>query len=560
MKKLLFLLVALVLAAAPATAATITIVNVNAAGVGFNDPTPATPVGGNPGTTIGQQRLLLFEKAAEIWGGLLTSAVEIRVESSFEPLTCTASSAVLGSAGAMTVNRDFVGAEFASTWYGAALANRQAGFDLEPTTNDIRARFNLNLDNNEACLAGTNWYYGFDRNAGGDIALLPVLLHEMAHGLGFQTFANGTTGANLLGFEDVYERFLLDNSTGLYWTEMTDVQRVASAINTGNLVWAGPGVAGASRYFLEGSPTLTANSPPVLPATMPLGTASFGPGLDTGGITGNLVLANDASGTASDACEALVNAAQLSGNIALIDRGTCAFALKAQAAQAAGAIAVIIVNNAAGTTPPPLGGVDPGVTIPTVSVTLADGNLLKAQLGGGVNVTLHLDPSLLAGADAQGRVKMYAPNPFQGGSSVSHFDVSANPSLLMEPSITSLLNDEVDLTLQLFDDIGWFAPRVSPVADLPIARAELGLAYPNPFNPTTRIAFRVTGDGPVRLAVHDAAGRLVRTLVSTSMAAGEYTVTWDGNEAGGRRAASGVYFYRLDVDGHAETRKMVMLK
>ncbi len=65
----------------------------------------------------------------------------------------------------------------------------------------------------------------------------------------------------------------------------------------------------------------------------------------------------------------------------------------------------------------------------------------------------------LAGADALGRVKMYAPNPFQGGSSVSHFDTTATPNLLMEPSINGNLTQTVvppiDLTFPLFQDIGW---------------------------------------------------------------------------------------------------------
>src|SRR5215510_9497878 len=65
---------------APATtyaAATIVIQNGNAAGVGFNDPTPAAPVGGNPGTTLGQQRLNAFQFAANIWGSTLTSVPSI---------------------------------------------------------------------------------------------------------------------------------------------------------------------------------------------------------------------------------------------------------------------------------------------------------------------------------------------------------------------------------------------------------------------------------------------------------------------------------------------------
>src|SRR5215510_10522064 len=90
----LLLLAGLLLASAPAFgSATIVIVNVNAPGVGFNDPTPAAPVGGNPGTTVGQQRLNAFQFAANIWGSTLTSPVTIYIQAAFTSLTCTPTAA-----------------------------------------------------------------------------------------------------------------------------------------------------------------------------------------------------------------------------------------------------------------------------------------------------------------------------------------------------------------------------------------------------------------------------------------------------------------------------------
>ena len=75
--------------------ATIVINNLNAPGVGFNDPTPVAPVGGNTGTTLGEQRLISFSHAANIWGSTLDSAVPITINAQFRPLTCTATGAVL---------------------------------------------------------------------------------------------------------------------------------------------------------------------------------------------------------------------------------------------------------------------------------------------------------------------------------------------------------------------------------------------------------------------------------------------------------------------------------
>src|SRR6185436_14591005 len=104
-------------------AATIVIQNGDAAGVGFNDPTPVSPVGGNPGTTLGQQRLNAFQFAANIWGAMLNSTSTITVRATWEALPCDATTATLGSAGAASIWRDFSGATFPGTWYGAALAN-----------------------------------------------------------------------------------------------------------------------------------------------------------------------------------------------------------------------------------------------------------------------------------------------------------------------------------------------------------------------------------------------------------------------------------------------------
>jgi hypothetical protein len=164
---------------------------------------------------------------------------------------------------------------------------------------------------------------------------------------------------------------------------------------------------------------------------------------------------NDGVGTTTDGCETpFVNAGQLAGRIAVIDRGTCAFTAKALNAQNNGAIGVILINNTGGPLAP--AGTDPSVTIPTIGITLADGNSLKAAIAGGpTTVTIRLSSTRRAGMQPSGRVRMYAPNPIQSGSSVSHWDVSLTPNALMEPAINPDLSDNVDLTEGLFRDIGW---------------------------------------------------------------------------------------------------------
>ena len=438
---------------AAANAVTITILNNDGVGEGFNDPTAAAPVGGNPGLTIGQQRLNVFQEAANIWGGLLPGSVTVVIRAQFNPQTCTATQAVLGSAGPQSVFANFTGAPLLNTWYHVALANQLSGVDQNGGTFEINATFNSNLNGAATCLGGRKWYYGFDGNEGTDLELLPVVLHEMGHGLGFSTLVN-SLGAESGGLPDVYERNIRDNILALNWHQMTQAQRAASAINTGNVVWSGTCVTSKSADFLGPQPTAFVNGAPPAQPKYPTGSAAFGP--QNFDVTGNLVLVNDGAGVSfTDGCEAFAGVA---GQIALIDRGNCNFTVKAALAQAAGAIAVIIANNAAGANPPGLGGADPTITIPVVSVTQAAGNDLKASLLlGPVTVQLAPDPTVMAGADNAGRVKLYTPNPYEGGSSVSHFDVSAFPDLLMEPAINTGLHNTVDLTLHHFIDIGWIS-------------------------------------------------------------------------------------------------------
>ena len=452
-------LLTLAFGAVLAHAASIVIINNNAPGVGFNDPTPAAAAPGNPGLTLGDQRLYIFNYAAAIWGALLPDAVEIDVRAQFSALSCTATSATLGSTGATTIHRDFAGALYAGTWYVQSLANKLAGTDLSAANPDMNTTFNSALDAGSAtCLGGLRWYYGTDGNEGVNVELLPVVVHELAHGLGFATSTNGTSGNYSSGFPSIYDRFLRDNATGNHWSDPaeTAAQRVASAISVNGLSWDGPAVFSFASSFLAHRPRFHVNAPAGIAGYYNLGTASFGPSLTAGGLTGDVVLADDDTvPDPNDACEAIVNGAALVGKVALIDRGTCTFVSKALAAQGQGAIAVIIVNNAAGSAPA-MGGSDPTVMIPVISVSQSDGAIIKAQLGAGVNVTMDLDPVLLAGADDSGRPLMYAPNPFQGGSSVSHWDVNVTPNALMEPAINQDLHNSVDMTYPHFDDIGWF--------------------------------------------------------------------------------------------------------
>jgi hypothetical protein len=229
----------LIVSARPAAAlATITVINNDGPGEGFNDPAPFTPVGGNPATTLGQARLAAFRYAALIWGSYLNSSVEIQISARMDPLSGNATTAVLGQAGSATVHRNFPNAPLANTWYSQALANALANADLDPATPDITARFNSAIDG--PILGTTDWYYGFDGNPGANVDFVSVVLHELAHGLGFQTFANTADGSKLSGLDDTYLKHLeCHGANPPAYGERTDAQRVACSISDPNLHWVG---------------------------------------------------------------------------------------------------------------------------------------------------------------------------------------------------------------------------------------------------------------------------------------------------------------------------------
>ncbi len=452
--------------AASASAATVVLNNVDPAGLGLNDPTPATPVGGNLGTTVGEQRLNAFQFAADKWGATLESNVTIVVQASFTPLPCGPTGGVLGAAGALQIFTNFPNANLVNTWYHAALANAQAGVDLTPGppdpglllppfNDDIVAFFNANLGS-PGCLENSGWYYGFDGNEpANEIDFLAVVSHEIAHGLGFSEFADEATGSLIAGIPGIYSRFMLDTAQNKIFADMTDAERLQAQVSGDDLVWNGSSVAAAAPGVLGPRPSIRVLRPQSIKGTVGVQQASFGPPLTTGGgTTGQVVLVDDGGGfgTATDACEPIQN--KIKGKIALIDRGGCAFVTKVLNAQAAGAKGAMVANNQPGG-PAPMGGFSPFVTIPSVGITLDQGNAFKAA--GKSNVKLVLDESKLAGANDAGQVQLYAPNPVQPGSSKSHWDTSATPNLLMEPSITPTLDaaNDLDLTPNLFEDLGW---------------------------------------------------------------------------------------------------------
>ncbi len=603
--------------------ATVVIQNNDGGSEGFNDPTPWTPTGGNPATTLGQARLNAFQYAADLWGACLNSNVTITVRAQMDPQYCAAGSAVLGSAGTTTVHRNFSGAPLADTWYPQALGNSLSGSDLSPANPDINATFNSNLNGDSGCLGGTGWYYGYDGNPGGDIDFISVVMHEIGHGLGFQTFVTLSTGAKWSGYNDAYMVNL--NHTGASpadYPSMSNAQRVTASTADPNLRWTGASVTAAHSSIpvtsgLNGGyvrmyapnpqesgssvshwsrdlwpnevmePSYTgANHDPGLAFYL---LADIGWTLDSGCVC----VPAPTTLAVSDTLTTGRNATLWSLRIQLENLGPGnAVNVNATITENLGWLTMTdpncaygdINNGATDWGSPDQFEFDltswPGGTFNVdIDVTWEDecGNgysdSFTQTMSPPAAVPVAFEQVFVASSEEAVEIRWmtYADEPFNGFNIYRRHedqdsDIRLNSGGVLDKTTSSYTDTDVEpgetyfYTMAFVMLDGTEIRSASVKATVGVYSNSLDQNRPNPFNPTTEISFRIAGQLPVSLKIYDVAGRLVRTMVDGPQDAGVYSVTWNGIDNSGATVSTGVYFYRLSAGKYTETRRMVLLK
>jgi len=446
--------------AGTASASQILVLNKDTANVGLNSTVPAAPVGGNQGTTRGEQARIVFEFAANMWGAVLQGTVPVKIDAKFGPLTCTDTSAVLGSTGVVSYQSwdasNAPAGTLTNMWYPAALANQLTGADATPSASHISMSFNGSLGT-AGCMPNSGWYFGLDGNTPvGQSNLLNVMLHEMGHGLGFSGRTNLTSGAMPSNRDDIYSHFAYSNTYNKAWFDLTNAQRVIAAKDDGNMVLRAPNVVAQAPMFLGHPQVLHISAPTNVAGDYKFGAVSPPAAATMGQFDGPIVAAvtnpvvPSTDGTSTQGCLPFTNAADVSGKIALIDRGTCSFDIKVGNARDAGAVGVILANNAAGFVAPAI-----TVALPVIVLSNVDGARLRTGLNGLAGGLAY--GAGLAGADAAGNVLMYVPTVLAQGSTFSHYDISLTPNALMEPFESPDLvgHIDLDLTPAMFKDEGW---------------------------------------------------------------------------------------------------------
>jgi len=181
---------------------------------------------------------------------------------------------------------------------------------------------------------------------------------------------------------------------------------------------------------------VTVNSPGSIVGNYTAIQAAFGSPLTS--ITGNLVLVSDGTGSPTEGCFALTNGGAVSGNIAVIERGSCTFASKVKNAENAGAIAVLVINNVAG---PPIimGGGDYTIYIPAVMISQADGQTILAEIGNTVNVTIEPNVTPFSGNFVSGGIQHINDIAIRDVGLTSEIYVAAAASLFADANPTGFL-------------------------------------------------------------------------------------------------------------------------
>jgi hypothetical protein len=221
---------------------------------GFFDTTPVSPVGGNTGTTLGQQRRIAMQYAAKRWADQIQGTIPMRIRASWY----TQAGNTLASCSSINYFRDPDQATFPlqNVSYPSVLADQLAGEDLElnGTKEDMNVNCNAYWQTNGTSPTDLRrWYYGLDGNApttanGPWFDFVGVTFHEIGHGLGFLSFLGldvPQTSALYAAPNGTIWDWIMSDSSGNRLSTLTGAQRASLGLNNG--------------FFINGSTTVSVN-------------------------------------------------------------------------------------------------------------------------------------------------------------------------------------------------------------------------------------------------------------------------------------------------------------
>ncbi|MEZ5468368.1 MAG: hypothetical protein R3F18_12055 [Lysobacterales bacterium] len=231
----------------------------------WNDPAPATPVGGNPGTTLGQQRRNAMIEALRQLGAGFDSEIPITVRACWDDLTVGTNTATLAAAAPddfLIADRSLVFSDGSGFRPAPFLPDKYAFYSAAPAarlggtrgcslrggscadSTDMTITYNRRIGSS-GVLGGNPFYLGYGAAPPGTLDFVGVSVHELGHGLGFLSLvrvsASGSTpiGAKPLGRDDIYARQVIDTRAFPYrpFLSLTDAERADALTSRVGISW-----------------------------------------------------------------------------------------------------------------------------------------------------------------------------------------------------------------------------------------------------------------------------------------------------------------------------------
>ncbi len=536
-----------------------------------------------------------FQYAADIWASLLISDVPITIDASWVGLDEN----VLGAA---TPNKYYqlLNSGVSDTWYPVAIANKLVGFDLDSLEVDILAQFSSNFD---------NWYFGTDGNTPqGRIDFVTVVLHEIGHGLGFVGSMGVTDGQGSWGAGSaspfIFDRFA-ENGSGQSLINLnlfpSPSTLLANQLTSGNIFWNGVeaqsingGVKpelyapsnwseGSSYAHLDENRYPAGNINSLMTPSVGNSEAIHTPGPIIFGVFRDIGWGINSDNTIpylsvfqNPALNGILHFAVnvenfSSGNVSLTANDTN-IPLNANGENSWYGTAELTRS----------GDVALRLTAGTAQITRTFSVASLSKNGGsGESYDRRFSIEFSANSVAQDYFLPIFDHQSNPNTSTGSYSVGL-PSLTLRQPATVIFEHSAEDKSVYYNDNGKWQPLPTRYQDgkilaetRKIGEFKLGPRltiidgsrllgnYPNPFNPETHIRFQIGRADHlqnVKLAVFNIRGQLQQELLNSPLANGEYQFTWNGQNANGNRAASGIYIYQLQVGGNVYSGKMILVR